>query len=300
MSKRNVTIIVVALLDHSFCVLRRALSSHFWPSFFKINCIPSQQDSHCALAIPRRKAPNNKRFAETMRALLWFTIIVRATLCLRGDDDASGTLSLSHRGQRRLQSSEDAPRQPLDDKNLFRRDSAHNEHDEEVEQGVTTENYSSSNDTQVDAETEFSSGKRGPQVSKGKKGSISKSMKSSTKEKLSSKKSSKSSHSVKKKKHGKGRMNHVSGKGQTSGPSASHHHSSKIHVSGKGKGSSSSPPASSPLLSPNQSPVFNPSPVLNPSPSSPTVNPPNGTPTPPTASGPTASPTSKFSFEISL
>lgn len=241
---------------------------------------------------------------RTMRVLLWLTIIARLTLCLQGNDDAIGTLA--NRGQRRMPTSEDAPRQPLDDLSLFRRDSAHGEDENDVGDSITTENHSSSgNNTQVVSKTEPSmgNGKRSSQLSKGTskgkgKGSSSKSKKSSKKEKLNSKKSksSKSSHSYKKKKHGKGQMNHVSGKGQTSGPSVSHHHSSKTHVSGKGTGAESSPPVSSPLSSPNQSPV------LNPTPSSPTVIPPQGlpVPAPPTVAGPTASSSSKCMVKLLL
>ncbi len=225
-----------------------------------------------------------------MRILLWITIFAHGTLRLRGDGDATRTLSFSNRGQRRMQSSEDAPREPLDDLNLFRRDSYQSGHDNE-EESTTTDYYSRSHDAEQVAESEPSSGKGKGKSSKdsgkGKgKSSSSKSLKSSKKDKLASKKKSKSSHSFKKKKHGKGHMNHVSGKGKghTSAPSASHHHSSKSHISGKGKGSETSSPASSPHSSLSRSPVSFPSPP------SPSLNSPNVTLTPPTASGPTASP----------
>ncbi len=232
----------------------------------------------------------------TMRILIWITIFAHGTLRLRGDGDATRTLSFSNRGQRRMQSSEDA-REPLDDFNLFRRDSYQSDHDNEVEDITLTDYYSSSHDAEQVSESEPPSGKGKGKSSKdsgkGKgKSSSSKSLKSSKKDKLSSKKKSKSSHSFKKKKHGKGHMNHVSGKGKghTHAPSASHHHSSKSHISGKGKGGETLSPVSSPHSSLSQSPVN------VPSPSSPSSNSPNVTPTPPAASGPTASPSGKSLF----
>lgn len=241
-----------------------------------------------------------------MNVLLRLTIFVCAALSLRGDDHVSGTMRFSPGGERSMETSGRATHQALSDFNLFRHDQSEKEPDEHI---VRMGKYSSVHPSNEVMETETSKGKgKGKGKSrtskktgkgKGKRSSF-KSMKSTKKENLYPKKSSKSHHSMKKKKQGKEQMNHVSekGKGNASGPSASHpgkgkgkgkghesgssdsHHSSKNNVTGKGKGK-------------GKGSYPSPSPVHHPTSSSPSVSPPHVMPRPPVASGPTSSPSGK-------